>query len=226
MSLDFPASGAALWSLFDRGGPRPEYVLPVLYSESGFSTSITNDIGCVGLNQLCPPNVPDGYASWSASQQIAGSVAPYMMALVARYGPLRSGTRVYQANFLPATLPTARTLASTLAVRGSAADVCSGCHLSQAAVYAANPGLDWQRKGSIVLGDLAHFIARAAAAAPVQSAIAQTYALRPGDRPHDPVYGEDCGAGILELVAYGTAILGAGAALALALRRWRLRRAA
>jgi hypothetical protein len=227
--LDFPAVASALWALYDKGGPRPEYVLPVLYSESGFSTSITNSINCVGINQLCPPNVPDGYASWSASQQIAGVVTPYMLAYVHQFGPLNSGTRVYQANFLPGTLPYAKSLSSTLATQGSSADVCPGCHLSQAAVYHDNPGLDWQHKGSIVLGDLSHFIAKAASAAAVQSAISQTYALRPSESPNDPVYGTDFGSAanpsILEIVGYSVGILGVATATALAIRELKMRRA-
>ena len=193
MSLDFPASGVALWSIFDAGGPRPEFVLPVLWSESGFNPSITNSIGCQGVNQNCSP--PPGYNTWSASQQIAGSVKPYMLSYVQKYGPLRSGTRVYVANFLPCTLPKATDLSYVLAVRGSSAPVCPGFQLSQAAVYNANPGLDYQKTGAIRVSDMAHFIAKAAGSSAVKNAIAQTYALRPSETPQDPVYGTDFGYG-------------------------------
>ena len=180
MSLDFPATGSALWAFYDAGGPRPEYLLPVFYSESGFLPSAVNSIGCTGLNQLCPfaQNIPDGYASWLASQQIAGPIAGMFKAIVAKYGPIGSGTRAYQANFLPGTLATARNLSSVLATRGSS-------------VYSANAGLDYQQTGAIRVSDLAHSIAKAAASSAVKSAIAQTYALRPGESPQDPVYGTD-----------------------------------
>lgn len=180
MSLDFPAFGRGLWALYDTGGPRPEYLLPVLYYESGFDPSIVNSIGCKGINQACPNAIPTpaDYTSWTASEQLAGVVAPMYQRIVARYGPIRSGTRAYQANFLPATLPTAASLSSILAVRGSA-------------VYTANAGFDYRHTGAIRVSDLAHAISTAAASRAVQEAISQTYALRPGEMPHDPVYGED-----------------------------------
>ncbi len=179
--LDFPSTATALWAGFDAGRlPRPEYCLPCFFSESGFSPGAVNSIGCTGLNQLCPfawP-LPAGYASWSASQQIAGPSTSMFGQLIAKYGPLRSGTKTYLANFLPGLLPTATSLSSVLARHGGA-------------VYAANSGLDWQHKGTITVGDLSHFIARAAGNPVVQSAITQTYAQRPGESPRDPVYGED-----------------------------------
>lgn len=191
--LDFPATGQQLWSLYDKGGPRPEYLLPVFFSESGFDPSIVNSIGCVGIAQVCPfawP-LPAGFEQYSASQQLAAVVVPMTLANAKKFGGLNSGTRAYQANFLPGTLPIARSLSSVLAVKGSPKDVCPGCGLSQAAVYAANPGLDYGRTGAIRVSDLAHFIGKAVSHPAVQSAIAATYALRPGQSPRDPVYGTD-----------------------------------
>lgn len=180
MSLDFPAFGQALWALYDSSGIRPEYALPVLYSESGFSTSVTNSIGCVGIGQSCPfaNNLPADYASWSASQQLSGMVGPAWKADIAKFGPIRSGTRLYQANFLPATLATAKSLSSVLAAKGGN-------------VYLANAGLDYTHKGAITVSDLAHFISLASGHAAVKDAVAQAYALRPGESPKDPVYGDD-----------------------------------
>lgn len=179
MSLDFPAFGQGLWALYDATGIRPEYLLPVFFSESGFSPSITNSIGCIGINQACPfaNNLPSDYASWSASQQLNGLVAGSFKALVAKYGPIKSGTKAYIANFWPIALPNVPTLASIVT--------------NNASVLAANPGLDVGNKGYITAGDMAHFIAKAAANPAVQSAIAQTYALRPDETPRDPVLGED-----------------------------------
>ncbi|HXB28112.1 MAG TPA: hypothetical protein VNV25_25505 [Gemmatimonadaceae bacterium] len=209
MSLDFPATANALWSGFTAGKlPRPEYILPVFFSESGFSTSVTNSIGCIGLNQLCPfawP-IPAGYASWSASQQIAGPITSMFAQLIARYGPINSGTRAYLANFLPADLATAKDLSSVLATRGGA-------------VYSANSGLDYQSKGTITVGDLAHFIAKAAGNAAVKSAIQQTYALAPsGVGPQqDPVYGTDFSSSSpISSIPVADIALAAAAALSLA----------
>jgi hypothetical protein len=179
MSLDFPAFGQGLWNLYDQTGIRPEYVLPVLYSESGFSPSITNSIGCIGINQACPfaNNLPADYASWSASQQLNGLVAPSFAALVAKYGPIRSGTKLYIGNFWPISLPNVPTLNSVVTKNARALE--------------KNRGLDIGNKGYISAGDMAHFVAKAAATPTVQNAIAQTYALRPDESPKDPVFGDD-----------------------------------
>ena len=182
--LDFPASGSSLWALYDAGGPRPEYVLPVLYSESGFNPSVVNSLGYSGVNQASAAMLDSfgidqaSYVTWPASQQISSVVAPMYRGIVARYGAINSGTRAYQGNFLPATLATAKSLSSVLATQGDA-------------VYNANSGFDWQQTGDITVGDLAHAIAKSAASSAVQSAIAQTYDLRPGESPRDPVYGTD-----------------------------------
>ena len=202
-----PAFGQALWAGFDAGKlPRPEYVIPVLFSESGLNPAATNSIGCVGINQLCPfawP-IPVGYASWSASQQLAGPVTSMFGQLIAKYGPINSGTRVYIGNFLPADLPKATSLDYVLATRGGA-------------VYSANSGLDYTGKGTITVADMAHFVSKAAGNSYVKSVIAQTYALRPGESPEDPVYGTDFGAKKFPLSH--VALIAAGAASA-ALLGW------
>lgn len=179
MSLDWPATGQALWALSDATGGmlRPEYVIPVLWNESAFDPTIVNSIGCTGVNQQCPPNVPSGYASWSASQQISATAGPAWRADIAKYGPIRSGTKLYVANLYPAALAHASTLDSMVT--------------NNASVLDANPGIDRGHKGYISVGDMGYLIAKAAALPQVQSAIAQAYALRPGESPHDPVLGED-----------------------------------
>lgn len=187
MPLDFPAAGAALWSLFDAGGPRPEYVLPMLYAESGFDPSVQNRGGSAnyGVNQASTELIasyanvdPSTYVTWSASQQIDTVVRGMLLDLVHRFGPLKSGARVEQANFLPATLPSVTTLDGVLARFGDSA-------------YSGNADLDTQHKGTITLGDLANFVGRNVRGATVQSALQQTYELRPGVAMRDPVMGED-----------------------------------
>jgi hypothetical protein len=186
--LDFPATGEALWALFDAGGPRPEYVLPVLWSESGFDASRPNSAGYsyYGVGQTSGQALSDAgvdpqeFLTWPASQQIEKFVAPMLRAIARQYGRLASGARVYQANFLPATLATSHGLDSVISRFGDR-------------YYGPNHGLDWTNKGTITVRDLAHFIERAAADPHVQAAVGHTYDLRPGDRPHEPVLGEDFG---------------------------------
>ncbi len=199
--LDFPASGAALWALFDAGGPRPEYILPVLWAESNFDPSIQNSQGAAnyGINQASAALIaqyagtdPPTYVTWAASQQIATVVRGFFLALVRAYGPLRSGARVEQANFLPSTLGAARSLSSVLTRFGEAA-------------YTDNHELDTANKGYITIGDLAAFVRPKTAAAKqnVQAAIANTYELRPDQRSamQDPVLGQDFGSSGLGMFA-------------------------
>jgi hypothetical protein len=189
VSLD-DASYPALWALYAAGGPRPEYVLPVLWSESQFNPSVINSIGCTGINQLCRNwlsaigMTSQDYAALPASEQIKVGVTPYMLDLVKRYGPLRSGTRVYQGNYLPSTLATARHLTDVIASNPSAR-------------YTQNRGFDTRGKGYITVQDLANAISRAAATQQVKDAIAAAYRIdagvNPNGGPHDPTYGEDFG---------------------------------
>jgi hypothetical protein len=187
VALDFPAAGSALWALYDRGGPRPEYVLPMLYAESGFDPSVQNRGGAAqyGINQASEaaiaqygPTDVQTYLTWPASQQISTVVSGMLLHWVALYGPLRSGTRVEQANMLPATLPTARALSDVVAQ-------------SPSPFYVGNQALDQGSKGAITVGDIAAFVSRAAQSQAVQDAISHTYALRPSESTREPVYGED-----------------------------------
>ena len=185
--LDFPATAAALWAGYDSGAlPRPEYVLPVLWTESGLNPATPNLAGApyYGINQasgsyLAAQGIDTAdYLTWPASQQIARVVAPMFGSNAKAFGMPHSGTLAYLSNFLPATLPSSRALSSVLATKGSP-------------VYTANAGLDYRGKGTITTGDLAHFVAHAAAQASVKSATAQVYAARPGASPSDPVWGTD-----------------------------------
>ena len=188
--LDQPASGYALWAISDATGIRPEWLLPGAYLESGYNPAIVNSIGCSGVLQLCQ-NIPDGYTSWPASQQLSQEVSGRLQATVARYGPLRSGTRFYIANLLPAALPQAKRLGDVIAQKGSSATYPGGGGLMSGAVYAGNSSLDFDHNGTLTVQDIADKVAWAASQPAVQSAIQQTYALRPGQSPMDPVYGLD-----------------------------------
>lgn len=200
--LDFPATGQALWALYDETGIRPEYALAVFWLESKFNPSIVNPIGCVGLFQLCPQShtLPSGYASWPASQQISESATPFWAGIVKQYGEIRSGTRLMQGNWLPGTLVTARRLSSVVAAAPSPS------YTQNATVF------DPKGKGYSTVQDVANAIAKTVPF--IQDAIAQTYALRPTERPRDPVYGDDFPRFPWPALAASVVVVGVGAFLA------------
>src|SRR5271166_1286315 len=188
MSLDFPAFALALWAAYDAGQlPRPEYVLPVLYTESGFA-SVQNFAGApyYGIGQDSGAQLerqgidPSDYLTWPASAQLSTVIAPRYALIQKQFGAINSGTSAYLANFLPAKLGGSRSLGTVLATRGDGSSW-----------YESNAGLDYTGKGTITIGDLAHFISKAASAQPVRDAIEQTYAQRPGESPTDPVWGTE-----------------------------------
>lgn len=177
---------AELWTLKDASGIRPEWVLPMLYLESGFDPTLQNRQGApyYGIGQDFGPYLtrngvtPAAYLAMSAAAQLAAIVVPRLEGMVKAYGPLRSATRVYQANFLPSTLRTAPSLISVVAWRGSTA-------------YASNAMLDASRDGAITVSDLAWWMATEAAAPECRAAIARAYVLRPTETPANVVYGLD-----------------------------------
>lgn len=184
MALDWPAFGTALWAISDQLGIRPEWQLPVLSMESGFDPSIVNADGCVGLNQFCPGtyehyvSVPvSAYRTWPASAQLGGPISAYWRDAL-QYGQIRSATRLMLAQLGQSLLPRATTLDTVVFASPSSA-------------YAGNSGLDTDRKGTITVQDLAHAMRAQASSPAVQDAIARAYAMRPGEQPRDPVYGDD-----------------------------------
>lgn len=190
MGLDFPATGEALWALADAGGPRPEYILPVLYNESGFNPAATNGAGAPysGISQNDNGYITQmtgvtlaTYLTWPASQQIVKVTTPYFLSKVQVYGPLNSGVKTYQAEYLPATLATAKRLGSVIA---SSSNDPNG-------YYASNTVLDANHDGKITLQDLADVLTKQANTSAVRSAIKSTYALRPFAIERNPVYGTD-----------------------------------
>ena len=183
MSLDFPATANALWAGFDAGKlPRPEYLLPCLYSESGFSTSVTNSIGCVGLDQLLPFRV--------AHPRRLRLVVCLAADRRAHHEHVRANDRQVRPPqlrhaHLPRQLPARIPLHRHKPVERSGQ--ARRCRLRSQ----LGPGLPTQR--AITVGDLSHFISRAASSTTVKNAIAQTYAYRRVLSPYDSVYGTDFG---------------------------------
>lgn len=186
MSALDDAALAALWTVSDQSGVRPEYLVPVLGYESGLDPSRPNAAGFpyYGIGQSSSSTLarlgisPAEFLAMPAAQQIALAVGPYFASVVHTYGPVRSATRAYQANLLPATLATARGLSQIVSVRGSAS-------------YNANAQLDPFHRGAITVADLAFIMAREVRAPNVAQAIARAYVLRPTERMQSPVYGQD-----------------------------------
>ena len=219
MALDWPAFGAALWSVSDQLGIRPEWQLPVLSMETGgtFSPSITNSGGCVGLNQFCPGTyshyvgVPvSTYQTWPASAQLSGPILAYWRDAL-KYGPIRSATHLMLAQLGQGLLARPAGLGDIVFASPSSA-------------YASNSGFDSNRKGYITVQDIANAMAVQASRPAVKSALALAYAMRPNEPMSDPVYGDDYQTSPLVrpptdtggspiLVAFGVMAIAAGAAL-------------
>lgn len=193
-----------LWKLYDASGVRPEWVLPMLYLESGFDPSLQNAAGSqnYGVAQDFGPYLtrhgiaPADYVKMSAAEQLHAIVVPRLAELSKRWGPLRSATRVYQGNFLPATIKTAPGLASVVAWRGTPA-------------YEANTILDVTRDGAITVSDLAWWMKHEAAQPEAKAAILRAYELRPTEVPSNVVYGRDFASPVT--VGLAVAVLGAAA---------------
>ena len=182
-----PAAGEAFWNIFDATGIRPEYLIPVLYHESGLNPAVPNGAGApyYGIGQNGTADIqsyagvdPQTYMTWNASQQLNTVVKGYFSAIVRANGPLHSGIRVYIAEFLPATLKTATSLNSVMVSEGDPN-------------YGYNSGFDVDHKGFITPADLASAIEAALKTTTVQKAISDTYALRPFAFKRNPVYGTD-----------------------------------
>jgi hypothetical protein len=220
------------WTIFDQTkSVRPEYLLPVLQIESGLDPSVQNRQGYDywGLNQIAGTELArrgidrHDYVTWPASRQLREIVLPYLLGQEKAFGPLRSGTRVYQANFYPKSLKTAKDMASVILTAPP-----RPCVPHDTNAYCANKGLDVGQKGTITVGDIGTFIGHAMGYKPVQDALARIYALRPTEERHDPVTGEDydkkgallpSGTPNLGLVLLGAGVLLAGGiGIALAIR--------
>jgi hypothetical protein len=198
--LDFPASAQALWAISDATGIRPEYLLPVLSSESGLRPDIPNQAGAdyYGINQVSGDYLrkrgidPKDYLTWPASRQLHEVVSAFAKSWVnyaKQFGvTIKSGTRVYQSNFWIESFKYGRTrLDDSLGVPAN--------------VYAANACLDKSAhfdkaqntcvggKGYITPRDLSKAVAGQVNA--VAKELASTYALRPDEKPREPVFGED-----------------------------------
>ena len=190
-----------LWKLYDVSGVRPEWVIPMLYLESGFDPSKPNAAGAphYGIAQDYGPYLqrhgidPATYVTLSAAEQLRTIVAPRIAELARSYGPLRSATRVYQANYVPGTLKTTPGLSSVVAWRGTPA-------------YRDNAGLDVTRDGAITVSDLAWWMDNRARQPEARAAILRAYELRPNETPANVVYGTDFVNPLTATLAFAAAV--------------------
>lgn len=147
-------------------GCDPEDALKVWFSESiGIYADAKNPAGAYGINQMTGDSLrgvgwkgtPDEYLALTAEEQL-----PYVEKYYNAYkGKLTSAARLYQVNFLPATLNTVTTPNGVLAAKDG---VYSNFH-------AQNPALDVGKKGYITLDDLRKV---------VEAATTNTFKLRKG----------------------------------------------
>lgn len=211
MSLD-DASYTALWGITAATGIRPEYLLPVLYHESRFNPAATNG-SYHGIGQNSAADIqtyagvdPTTYLGYPASKQLETVVKGYFNAITKSYGVPKSGVRVYQAEYLPGTLNTAKRLSDVIAA-------------SPSAFYTDNPSLDPNKDGVITLGDLASVVGVEAQTSAVQTAISSTYAIdasaslfntfNPDDVAHI-IYGDDFGASAATVAQTRATLLAVG----------------
>lgn len=187
MALDDDAL-LALWQIYDATGIRPEYLIPVLYFESGFNPAIANTAGLpyYGIAQTSAQHLaalgttPDAYLAMSAGAQIRLAVAPYFATVVRTYGAIGSATRAEQANLLPATLRSVPDLSQVLAAAGSRTFTHNA------------PAFGAGHASALRVADLAMAMGRAASAPPVVAATSRAYQIRTNaGRAKNPVYGTD-----------------------------------
>jgi hypothetical protein len=95
-----PEDYAALVALANQMGVHADWLAAVMLSESGMNPNIVNSVGCIGLIQFCGAKPPLGL---TPAQQM-----PYVGRYYGQFSPpggWYSRAQIYQANFVPATLP-------------------------------------------------------------------------------------------------------------------------
>ena len=183
-NLDYPATSESLWTIHDAGGPRPEYLLPVLYCISGlrpqYDQGVSFGLSSTSLEELTRLGIDyNAYTKWTASSQLDRVIKQHLMLFSATGAPIRSGIRCYVSFIIPSSLPAnALTLDHVLSY-------------SSDAFYHDHAGLDVNGDGVITVGDLAYAVHASFKTQAVQSALSKAYDIRPIEKPHDPIYGED-----------------------------------
>jgi hypothetical protein len=160
----------------------PLYLLGVMVAESNVTASARNPISnASGLIQFLPSTLthlgwtgtPDAFRHLNADQQLR-YVEAYFQPYV-HFG-LNSAARVYQAVFLPSSLPLGSGIGTIIAQKGGV----------NAAVYERNRGLDSNFDGRITVGELQQAIERKLTSARWQEIVQRLNdGLGNGDGPID-----------------------------------------
>ena len=173
-------SDAAFTKLRELAGRRrldPEALLMMLNSESGLQAWRANPHGAYGISQIMNlPGVgfhgtPDEYLKLSPEEQL-----PYVEAYYRSWSNKNLDTieRMYQANFLPATLYLGSDPSLVLVRKdGGSPHWNSAWKLDERLVYSQNAGLDHDHKGYITVGDLGDAARRAASTQRFAEALAR-----------------------------------------------------
>lgn len=134
----------------------PSWIMAVMSSESGFSASVKNSIGCVGLIQFCPDQSGGSYKTIAGKKidlNWLRSLSPVdqLDYVFSYYSPLKNKiTRfhdLYMATFYPAAM-------------GKADDFVIGSEKSPEWVKTIaknNPAIDINKDGRITVGEFRQF---------------------------------------------------------------------
>lgn len=207
------AALVALGAMSARNNLDPVAVLMMMGNESGLNASAVGKTSdgtpfAYGISQIHDlagvgfKGAPADFVLLSPEQQVPFTDAFYQPH---KNQTLNSLERLYQANFLPATLGWGSDLSLVLAKKGGGSPRWTFA-LSEAAVYRDNAGLDHGNKGFINVGDLG-IAARASAGPRVQEAIARLKALG-GVVPPSVNHGMGLIAGIVAGVMFGAVAAG------------------
>jgi hypothetical protein len=144
----------------------PEWLLLVLYLESTLHPDVGNSLGYVGLNQLNSSYLrsafhtePADYLTWSASEQMIHVVGPWLKRALRGVVPQSIG-HLYAFNIAP----------SIAYAHGAPETVIFSSPTKE---YQKNSGLDYDKSGSITIGDFNKFFERLATRADYKKALAR-----------------------------------------------------
>lgn len=137
---------AAVRRLADRLQVAPEWLMAVMYAESGFDPGVENHrgSGAIGLIQFMPATArelsvrPEALQQMTAIEQL-GYVADYFETVQQRYGPYRDLTDLYLAVLYPKA-------------RGQSP--CYRLYARPSLAYRQNAGLDENQDGIVTVHDV------------------------------------------------------------------------
>jgi hypothetical protein len=151
-------------------GVPPHWVLLVFYLESRLNPHVGNSAGYVGLNQLKGSYLrsqfgvePAAYLLWSASEQIKKVISPWYLDTYAMFSPAVPTTAggLYALNIGPARVKSGGYSPGTVIYKSPEKN------------YTSNKGLDFNKDGTITIGDFDAFLTRLAEEAPYKAAAAK-----------------------------------------------------